>query len=72
MILLKIIGISIGVLFYFIIGILTIKKLAEQFLLEIEGEDQFEFIFFSILFPIVVLYIIAREISNYIINHGRK
>lgn len=70
MILLKIIGISVGFLLYLTIGIIIIKKLSSNFLIEVE-EGEIDFVVLPFVFPIVMLYVIAREISNYIINHGK-
>jgi hypothetical protein len=71
MILITIILIIVGALFYAVIGSLVVKTLDNNFFIEIDKDghpDGYSIFILGLFFPIVLFYVLVKEISEYLFN----
>ena len=54
---------------YLLIGNLIIRFLNERQILHIDDDDEYVIFALSIIFPVVFLYIMVKEVSIFIYNH---
>ena len=54
---------------YLLIGNLIIRFFNERQILHIDDDDEFIIFALSIIFPVVFLYIVVKEVSIFIYNH---
>ena len=54
---------------YLLIGNLIIRFLNERQILHIDDDDEYVIFALSIIFPVVFLYIVVKEVSIFIYNH---
>jgi len=65
-----VIGWLLGIFIYLIIGNLVVRFINERMLLNIDFEMDESVIFvLGIIFPIIFIYVLVKEVSIFIYNH---